>query len=284
MDSKENALELSANNCPAWENTEVDSAATFVAEKPSETGNEVELEMEVESDKKELTSKVFSEEKIEKVQINNSQAADVAICPVSVKSNEIEIASSSVDLKAEANKPETSNSVLTMENGPTTNYDVDLDPMVNADSDTASNPETFTDITIDADGNLDQKVNNDFQDVDEYNSATKNNLNPVQLEPSERNKLGKRKQGDNEVIVISSGSDTDLPTTSKGRKTKQARTDPAEEKKRLIQLIRSYPVLYDPKHSDVKTMGSKKAAYIEIGTKIGLTRTFLLNVLNYTYK
>lgn len=288
MDSKENEPESSANNLKAWENTEIDSAATFVAEKSSEIENKVELEMEVESDKKELTSKAVSVEKIDKIQINYSEAADVAICPVIVKSEEIKNASSSVDLKADANKTETSNSsVLTMENGPTTNCDVDLVPMVNADSGTASNPGTLTDITIDADGSLDQKVNNDFQEiigVDEYNSATKNNPNPVQLEPSERNKLGKRKQSDNEVIVISSGSDTDLPTTSKGLKTKQARTDPAEEKKRLIQLIRSYPVLYDPKHSDVKTIGSKKAAYMEIGNEIGLTRTFSLNVLNYTYK
>lgn len=157
------------------------------------------------------------------------------------------IASLTVDLKAEKNKTEALNttadeSVLTMENGPA---DVDLVQMINIDSGAASNPKAVTDITIDDNG------------------TTKNNPN-----------LGKRKQGDNDVIVVSSGSDTDLTTTSKGQKAKQARTDPAEEKKRLIQLIRSYPVLYDSKHSDIKTIGSKKAAYQEIGNKMGLTRKF----------
>lgn len=121
--------------------------------------------------------------------------------------------------------------------------DVDLVQMVIVDSSNASNIEAATDIAIDNNRNLAQN-------------------------------LGKRKQGDNDVIIVSSGSDTDFTTTSIRQKAKQARTDPAEEKKRLIQLIRSYPVLYDPKHSDVKTIGSKKAAYQEIGNKMGLTRKF----------
>lgn len=274
MDSKGNALELSANICPAEENTGGDSITNFAAEKPSETGNEAEVQLE--SNKKEVTSKADSEDEIfgisnDELLINES--ADLAICSVGVKNDEIETVSSTGDLKAEVH---TGESLLTMKSGPNANVDVEVDSvqMVSANYGTASNHEAVTDVTID-DENLAQKVKNDFEeiiDVAEYNFSTKNNS--VKYEPLERNKLGKRKQGDNEVIVVSSGSDTDLATTSKGRTAKQTRTDPAEEKKRLIQLIRSYPVLYNSKHSDVKKIGSKKAAYQEIGSKMGLTCTF----------
>lgn len=276
MDSKENLLELSANIGPPRENTEGDPITTFVAEKPIETGNDLEVELDVESTKIELTSKVGSEEEVsgksyDKIQINEFQAAGVTI----YSSDEIEIISSTVDLKEEANKTEILNKTAdTMENGPATNNDVDLFQMVNADSGTASNLEAVMDVNDD--GNLAQRENNYLEeiiDVAEYNSATKNSPNPVKCEPK-RNTLGKHKQEDNEIIMLYSDSDTDLPTTSKGPKTKQARTDLAEQKKRLIQLIRSYPVLYDSKHSDVKVIGSKKAAYLEIAKKMGLTRKF----------
>lgn len=276
MDSKENALESSANICPVEENTGSDLITNFAAEKPSETGNKAEVELE--SNRKEVTSKADSKDEIfgisnDEILIN--EAADVAIGSVGVKYDEIETVSSTDDLKAEVN---TGGSLLTMKSGPNANVDVDVDlvQMVSANSGTASDPEAITDVTID-DENLAQKVKNDFEeiiDVAEYNFPTKNNS--VKNEPLERNKLGKRKQGDKEVIMLSSGSDTDLATTSKGRTAKQTRTDPAEEKKRLIQLIRSYPVLYDSKHSDVKTVGSKKAAYQEIGSKMGLTCKFSL--------
>lgn len=286
MDLKKNALELSANICSAWKNTEGISTTTFVAEKPSEIRNEVEIELEVESNKKESTSKLVTEEVVsrkctDKIHINESQAVDVAICSVSVKTDAIKMASSTVDLETEANKKETFNttgdeSLLSTKNSSTTNNDGDLVKTIMADSSTANNPEVVTDVTIDDDGKLAKKNNycKEIIDVVEYNFATKYNRNPVKCEPLERKKLGKRKQGDSEIIPVSSGSDIDHPATSKCRKIKQARTDPAEEKKRLIQLICSYPVLYDPNNSDVKTIGSKKAAYQEIANKMGLTRKF----------
>lgn len=196
MNSKGNALEL-LTVCPALEDG---------------------------SNKKELTSEVVAEENV------SGKSTDGFVTGVvSVKSDEIQIASLIVDLKAETNKSPA---------------DVDLAQMVIVDSGNASNIQAITDVAID------------------------NNENRAQNH-------GKRKQGDNDFILLSSGSDTDFTTTSNRQKAKQARTDPAEEKKLLIQLIRSYPVLYDPNHSDIQTIGSKKAAYQEIGNKMGLTREFL---------
>lgn len=263
--------EESANTCPVQENTDDLEKTISVADKSSETGIEKSVDLEVESNEIQLANEVVSGKSNEKIHVNESQAADVMMCSSGVKMNEIEIASSSVNVKAEAKKTEELNvtpdeGLLTIVNSPKTDNDDDLVQMVNADAGTADNANAVTNISINDDGSLGHELNN------ELGSVAENTLEPKKHEPSER---GKRKQGDNEVILLSSGSDTDLPTTSKGRK--QPRTDPAEEKKRLIQLICAYPVLYDSNHSDVKRIGSKKAAYQDIGNKMGLTRKFYLD-------
>lgn len=292
MDLKENALEPLVDICAGRENTGGDSITNSVTEKKSESVNIADV-MEIESNS-EMTSKMVSKQGIsdkstDKIQVIEAPAADVMIDSktvddITVKLNTtadeivLVVGNDSTTYEADLRQFGIVNNSEAVEHS-TFDDDVNLVHKTSADSGTVSISEAAEHVIADNFGNHAQTVNNNDSEktveVVGCKFGTKNISGSMETESLECNKLGKRKQKDNiDVIVLSSGSDTDHTITPNGRKSKQARTDSAEEKKRLIQLIQSYPVLYDPNHSDVKLVGSKKAAYQEIGNQMGLTRKF----------
>lgn len=117
-----------------------------------------------------------------------------------------------------------------------------------------------------------EKVSEKGINIVKVDSDSGQSFSPIPVILSKSNKSVKRKSG-LDVIQFSTGSENEsTASTPNIGKTKWVRSDAAEDRKKFIKLIRSYPVLFDAKFADNQKSGAKKAAYEAIAKKLGLQR------------